>query len=41
VVEALREGSSILPWILLLVTMNMAMAVIGVATSEPLEESGT
>ena len=39
VVEALRSGSSILSWMLLLITMNLTMAVIGVATAEALEES--
>jgi heme exporter protein B len=39
VVEALRNGSSILVWILLLMTMDIAMAAIGVSTANPLEES--
>ncbi|HKZ24485.1 MAG TPA: heme exporter protein CcmB [Acidimicrobiia bacterium] len=39
VVEALRNGSSILVWILLLMTIDIAMAAIGVSTANPLEES--
>lgn len=39
VVEALRAGTSILVWTLMLVTINLAMAVIGVATAKTLEES--
>lgn len=39
VVEALREEASILLWITLLATMNLAIAVIGVLTARPLEES--
>jgi len=39
VVEALREETSILLWITLLATMNLAVAVIGVVTARPLEES--
>ncbi len=39
VVEALRREESILPWITLLATMNLAVAVIGVVTARPLEES--
>lgn len=39
VVEGLRTGSGILIWFVLLVTINLAMAVIGVATAKPLEES--
>ena len=38
-VEALRAGTSILVWTLMLVTINLAMAVIGVATAKTLEES--
>jgi heme exporter protein B len=41
VVESLRAGTSILLWLLLLLTINLAMAVIGVATARPLEESST
>jgi len=40
VVEALRQEESILLWITLLATMNLAIAVIGVLTARPLEESG-
>jgi heme exporter protein B len=40
VVEALRREESILLWITLLATMNLAIAVIGVLTARPLEESG-
>jgi heme exporter protein B len=39
VVEALRRDQSILLWIMLLVAMNLAVAVIGVVTARPLEES--
>jgi heme exporter protein B len=39
VVEALRQEESILLWITLLATMNLAVAVIGVVTARPLEES--
>lgn len=39
VVEALRMGEGILLWIVLLATINLAMAVIGVATAKPLEET--
>lgn len=39
VVEALRDGTSILVWTLMLLTINLAMAVIGVATAKALEES--
>jgi len=39
VVEALRRDRSILLWIMLLVAMNLAVAVIGVVTARPLEES--
>jgi heme exporter protein B len=39
VVEALRQEESILLWITLLATMNLAIAVIGVVTAGPLEES--
>jgi heme exporter protein B len=41
VVEALRSGRSILVWIVLLVTFNLAMAVVGVVVAKPLEESAT
>jgi heme exporter protein B len=39
VVEALKREESILLWITLLATMNLAVAVIGVVTARPLEES--
>jgi heme exporter protein B len=39
VVEALKQEESILLWITLLATMNLAVAVIGVVTARPLEES--
>jgi len=39
VVEALKQEQSILLWITLLATMNLALAVIGVVTARPLEES--
>ena len=39
VVEALRREESILLWITLLATMNLAVSVIGVLTARPLEES--
>lgn len=41
VVEALRVGRSILVWIVLLVTFNLAMAIVGVMVARPLEESST
>lgn len=41
VVEALRTGRSILVWNILLVTFNLAMAVVGVMVAKPLEESTT
>ena len=39
VVEALRREESILLWITLLATINLAVSVIGVLTARPLEES--
>jgi heme exporter protein B len=39
VVEALRTGASIVVWILLLTAINLAMAVIGIATAQALEDS--
>jgi heme exporter protein B len=39
VVDSLRREESILLWITLLATMNLAVAVIGVVTARPLEES--
>jgi heme exporter protein B len=39
VVEALRQEESILLWITLLATMNLAVSVIGVVAARPLEES--
>lgn len=39
ILEALRLGEGILQWIVLLVAINLAMAVIGVATAKPLEET--
>ncbi len=39
VVESLRAERGILLWIALLAAMNLAIAVIGVATAGPLEES--
>lgn len=39
VVEALKREESILLWITLLATMNLGVAVIGVVTARPLEES--
>ncbi len=41
VVEGLRTGRSILVWNILLVTFNLAMAVVGVMVAKPLEESTT
>ena len=37
--EALRRSETILPWILLMVTADLALAVIGVALARPLEEA--
>lgn len=37
--EALRQGRSILPHILLLLVSNLALAVVGVLTAGPLEEA--
>lgn len=39
IVDALRNGESIVVWVLLLLAINLAMSVIGVATARPLEES--
>jgi heme exporter protein B len=39
VLEALRNGEAILTWMVLLATINLAMAVIGVATAQTLEET--
>ncbi len=39
VYEGLRLGRSIIPWIVLLLAMNLALAVVGVATAKPLEET--
>jgi len=38
-VEALERDTSILPWTLLLVASDLALAVIGVALAKPLEEA--
>ncbi len=38
-VEAVGRGTSILPWILLLVACDLALAVAGVALAKPLEEA--
>ena len=37
--EALRRSETILPWVLLMVTTDLALAVIGVAMARPLEEA--
>lgn len=37
--EALRSGASIIVWAVLLVAIDLTMAVIGVVTARPLEES--
>ncbi len=39
VVEALRAGRSILVWNVLLVTVNLAMAIVGIALAKPMEET--
>ena len=39
IVDALRNDESIVVWVLLLLAINLAMSVIGVATARPLEES--
>ena len=39
IVDALRNDESIVIWVLLLLAINLAMSVIGVATARPLEES--
>ncbi len=39
VLDALRDGRSILIWSLMLGTINLALAVVGVAVAGPLEES--
>ena len=41
IVESLRAERSIVVWILLMVAINLAMSVIGVATAKPLEETAT
>lgn len=41
VVEAVRVGSAVGIWILVLLTMNLALAVVGVSTARPLEEAWT
>lgn len=38
-VEALRRDTGILPWILLLIASDLALAVAGVALARPLEEA--
>ena len=38
-VEALQRDTSILPWVLLLVASDLALAVAGVALAKPLEEA--
>ena len=38
-VEALRRDTGILPWILLLIASDLALAVAGVALAKPLEEA--
>ena len=38
-VEALEQDTGILPWVLLLVTSDLALAVAGVALARPLEEA--
>lgn len=40
-VEAVGRESSILPWILLLIACDLALAVAGVALAKPLEEANT
>jgi heme exporter protein B len=39
--EALRLGRTILPWLVLLVAVNLALAVTGVLAARPLEEAVT
>ena len=39
--EALRRSETILPWVLLMITTDLALAVIGVALARPLEEATT
>jgi heme exporter protein B len=39
VIEALRLDRSILNWIVLLIAMNLGLAVVGVLTARPLEET--
>ncbi|MDH3247583.1 MAG: heme exporter protein CcmB [Acidimicrobiia bacterium] len=41
IVESLRVERSIVVWVLLMVAINLAMSVIGVATAKPLEETAT
>ena len=38
-IEALERGTSILPWVLLLVASDLALVVLGVATADSLEEA--
>lgn len=38
-VEALSQGTGILPWVLLLLASDLALAVAGVALARPLEEA--
>jgi heme exporter protein B len=38
-VESLARGAGILPWLLLLVATDLALAVAGVALARPLEEA--
>lgn len=37
--EALARGAGILPWVLLLITTDLALAVAGIALARPLEEA--
>lgn len=39
--ESLRLGRSILPWLVLLIAVNLALAVTGVLAARPLEEAVT
>ncbi len=39
IVEALRAGTSILVWVVLLFVINLVMAIVGVGTARSLEES--
>jgi heme exporter protein B len=38
-VQALERDTGILPWILLLIASDLALAVVGVALAKPLEEA--